>query len=284
LKLRNRSGALAGSDIKPFVRQQAALFTSLSPEDFVKTLLHWESQIGTVPAVLCGLLAVSGAAQPDKLLAGLEIFDQIYDRHLARFRENDLMALNQFLAPALIFTRDSGKILSGLESLAANLAGENRQVGNCIVCSAFFSLFALRAGLTAGEFHDFERAHSYSYFYPSHYLFDRDRPDNTRPFAQIDPDMSGVASSAFSFIATLLVNRAATATAGLREASPEQCARLERDVAIALLLNPYYSFINRLMQAIKSRRPFSFPSPSSMVEQLLFIEESPILPDGQDQG
>jgi hypothetical protein len=111
---------------------------------FISQLGKIEFVHGTVDAVVIGLLVASGVEDADKISKGYSNFCQVRQQIIDKIwldRDKDILEiLDETVTPFMQVSTRQKSFFVGLENFAANLNGENRKVGSCVVCAAIKSL------------------------------------------------------------------------------------------------------------------------------------------------
>lgn len=155
LALRNKRPTVDIGGCPDYLRRHG-LPQAKHPDQIVQRLQELE-QFGTERAVYIGLLSNIGARSINRVIEGLEVFERLLSDRRSKARAyGDLRDLHNYLLPHLRYKVFMDYYIA-TERLASNLAGAELDVGHCLVCGSFISMFALAEGILAGNAHEAPR-------------------------------------------------------------------------------------------------------------------------------
>ncbi len=254
MKIRNVKVDLSLSRRINVVRS-TGLPAKTDPTHFVKTMLDWESRIGTTHAALAGMMIMSDATEIDNIIDGFETFHRIYDQVIPFIQNRTVAELEQFtefLKGKLRFVPFTPNFHLGLKSFEANLNGEDKIVGDCVVCAAIYALLYSLAGKLAGAGTRVGDLHTQAYLHSDKLVFDAGQMQkkvyiNLTP---LSPKSPYIYSSVFSFL-TLgflmavmpYVRNKLPNNSDMKFLAPDDAAFVLNWLECAEAINPYHLYL-----------------------------------------
>ncbi|PIS28521.1 hypothetical protein COT42_07720 [Candidatus Saganbacteria bacterium CG08_land_8_20_14_0_20_45_16] len=274
IKIANTKPSLSLSIIKEAVRD-SSLPSLHDPETFCQKLFDLETVIGTCPALLIGLLIADGDTAPEKLLSGLDNFEEAkraIKERIAKYQylqyqspDEDLYpwALTDAVYKPLWIKSPSPERINDISLLlrlsknrnAENAIGRHRGP-NCIYSAAMVTLFALSQGLISAEARKYPSIHPFSYFehMGQGYLFEYNGIwPSTSCADNHEAEKLLTITHPFSLIAAYLTSNATKFVRRKMVLTPDEKEMVREKLACAETINPFHSRIYEMLATVSEQ-------------------------------
>ncbi|MDD4179670.1 MAG: hypothetical protein PHH14_06475 [Candidatus Margulisbacteria bacterium] len=164
---RNIPGTIKTADRKAFLRDNP-LPSQHEPDTFVDKMLKLEMGLGTTLASLAGLFTAAGELKAEKVLAGIERFEQIVSLTKAKLPAIKIKPLYKLLGKKLYNSPYETDPSFALSSTLENMGGQDIKIGNCILGAGIFALVGQELGLSVQAAHALDEIHALAYFNKQH--------------------------------------------------------------------------------------------------------------------
>jgi len=166
-KPRNIPGTIKTVDREAFLRDNP-LPSQDKPDIFIDKMLKLEMGLGTTLASLAGLFTAAGELKAEKVLEGIEMFEQIVSLTKAKLPTIKIKPLYKLLGEKLYYSPYGVDPLVALSSTLGNIGGQYNTIGNCILGAGIFALVSQELGLSVQAAHALDGSPALACFNKQH--------------------------------------------------------------------------------------------------------------------